>query len=76
MLAIPLRRGLWAGAICLVLSGPELGGVVWAQAEDPAYQSVIAEAVGEFGAGHWAEARALFKPVSYTHLTLPTTPYV
>lgn len=61
MLALPLRRSVWACAICLVLWSPGLGGVVSAQAENPAYQSVIKEAVGEFGAGHWAEARALFK---------------
>jgi len=61
MLALPLRKSAWALVTCLALLSSPVVGVADAQPVDPAYQSVIAEAVGEFGAGHWAEARALFK---------------
>ena len=58
---VPAAVGVWAGALCCLLWGP-----VWAGG---------ALAVG-------AGVCVLYKeygqaiPVSYTHLTLPTTPYV
>ena len=33
-------------------------------------------ALGVFAARMWQTTDVLSKPVSYTHLTLPTTPYV
>jgi hypothetical protein len=40
----------------------------WAQAEDPRYTVLLADAVAEYGAGNYAEARALF---AQAHAVLP-----
>jgi tetratricopeptide (TPR) repeat protein len=40
----------------------------WAQAEDPRYTALLADAVAEYGAGNYAEARALF---AQAHAVLP-----
>ena len=65
---IPMRKGpavhraLWVGAAAAAASASQVR-------RRPAAAAAIAALAGLAGA-------AAFMPVSYTHLTLPTTPYV
>ena len=43
---------------------------------DTKYGDIGIELFPEIAPAHVAQIKALTKPVSYTHLTLPTTPYV
>jgi tetratricopeptide (TPR) repeat protein len=56
------RCRLAAALLAAFIASPSLGGIASAQdTGDAAYRGAIDDAVQEFSAGHWEEARALFK---------------
>jgi hypothetical protein len=57
-----------AGACIAFVAGLLAVQPAWAQAENPRYTALLADAVAEYGAGNYAEARALF---AQAHAVLP-----
>ena len=63
-------------AIDVKVVGPAWADVAARYRDDPEAPQKLAEAIKNGGAGNWTEQTGGIPTVSYTHLTLPTTPYV